>query len=75
MHELILVMFLLLSDSSGTPNSYGPMTEGVDGPVKTWSSHDECYEFGTRLIEKDDKVGGFICVVKPTHRYNKLTTQ
>ena len=80
MHELILVMFLLMSDPKvdGSHLNVGPITEGgVTGQVEvmTWSSHDECYEYGTHLIEGDDKVSGFICVVKPARRYHKLTTQ
>ena len=75
MHELLLVMFLLMSDPLNEPKNYGPMTAGVDGQVMTWSSHDECYEFGTRLLEADDKVKGFICVVKPARLYHNLTTQ
>ena len=77
MHELILVMFLLMSETSvdGSHLNVGPITEGVTGQVMTWSSHNECYEYGTRLLAEDKKVGGFICVVKPARRYHKLTTQ
>lgn len=68
MHELILVMFLLINGPDDRLESFGPITEGKEGKVMTWSSNAECFEFGNQLMEGDIELDGFVCVVKPKSR-------
>ena len=68
MHELILVIFLLINNTDGWPQSYGPLISTEDGQVKIFYSHQECIDFGTKLMVGDDKLDGFICAVKPKTR-------
>lgn len=72
MHELVLVMLLLFNGPDGRLQTYGPITEGVDGEVMTFSSHTECSDFGTQLMDGDDKLDGFVCVVKPKARFGLI---
>ena len=69
MHELILVMLLLINGSDGRIQTYGPITDGVVGPVMTWDSHTACTEYGDELLVRDTKLDGYICVVRPALRH------
>lgn len=68
MYELILVLFLLINDVDGWPRAYGPLISTIDGQVVTFSSHQECIDFGDELMVKDSKIDGFMCAVKPMPR-------
>ncbi len=72
MNELILVLILLINGPDGRIQLYGPITDGVDGPVMTWSSHNECTDFGDKVVYEDDTFDGFICTVKPMPRRSVL---
>ncbi len=60
MNELVIVIYLLF----GGVTMSGPQMR--DGEVRTFSSHDECYEAGTVYQKEDERVAGFICAAQPT---------
>lgn len=72
MHELILVILLLVNGPDGRLQTYGPTVDAESGEVLTFSSHNECSDFGTGLMAVDEELDGFVCVVKPTARFGLI---